>query len=102
MFRSSTIIRELSLNPANVIFTLTPSVKLRRYLLCGCVAACHGMVCVCVCVLHAQHGGVLEFPDVCTHMTTLSCLHALPVISYTSITNFTCTKIYTHQVSVNL
>ena len=43
MFRSSTIIRELALNLAKVIFILKHSVKLRRYLLCGCVAACHGM-----------------------------------------------------------
>ena len=40
MFRSSTIIRELAMNLAKVIFTLKHSVKLRRYLLCGCVAAC--------------------------------------------------------------
>ena len=40
MFRSSTIIRELALNLAEVIFMLKLSVKLRRYLLCGCVAAC--------------------------------------------------------------
>jgi hypothetical protein len=43
MFRSSTIISELALNLAKVIFTIKHSVKLRRYLLCGCVAACHGM-----------------------------------------------------------
>ena len=42
MFRSSTIIRELALNLAKVIFTLKHSVKLRRYLLYGCVTApCH-------------------------------------------------------------
>ena len=40
MFRSSTNIRELALNLAKVIFMLKLSVKLRRYLLCGCVAAC--------------------------------------------------------------
>jgi hypothetical protein len=40
MFGSSTIIRELALNLAKVIFILQHSVKLRRYLLCGCVAAC--------------------------------------------------------------
>jgi hypothetical protein len=40
MFRSSTIIRELVLNVAKVIFILKHSVELRRYLLCGCVAAC--------------------------------------------------------------
>jgi len=49
MFRSSTIIRELTLNLAKVIFTLKHSMKLRPYLLGGCVAACHGMACV----LHA-------------------------------------------------
>ena len=43
MFRSSTIITELALNLAKVIFILKHSVKLRRYLLLGCVAAtcCH-------------------------------------------------------------
>ena len=45
MFRSSTIIRELTLNLAKVIFILKHSVTLRRYLLCGCVAACRGMAC---------------------------------------------------------
>ena len=40
MFRASTIIRELALNLAKVIFILKHSVKLGRYLLCGCVAAC--------------------------------------------------------------
>ena len=34
MFRSSTIIRELALNLAKVIFMLKNSVELRRYLLC--------------------------------------------------------------------
>ena len=46
MFRSSTIIREPALNLAKVIFMLKHSVKLCRYLLCGFVAACHGMACV--------------------------------------------------------
>ena len=40
MFWSPTIIRELAQDLAEVIFTLKNSVKLRRYLLCGCVAAC--------------------------------------------------------------
>ena len=48
MFRSSTIIRELALNLATVIFMLKYSVQLHRYFLCGCVAACHGIACVCV------------------------------------------------------
>ena len=40
MFRASDIIRELTLNLAKVIFMLKYSVKLCRYLLCGCMAAC--------------------------------------------------------------
>jgi len=40
MFRSSSIIRELALNLAKIIFMLKHSVKLRRYLLRDCVAAC--------------------------------------------------------------
>ena len=36
MFRPSIIIRKPTLNAAKVIFTLKHSVKLRRYLLCGC------------------------------------------------------------------
>ena len=38
MFRSSTIIRETAMNLAKVMFILKYSVKLHRYLLCGCVA----------------------------------------------------------------
>ena len=53
MFRSSTIIREHALNLAKVIFTLKHWVKLRRYLFCGCVAACHGMACVLCAVQNA-------------------------------------------------
>ena len=55
MFRSATIIRELALNLAKVIFMLKHSVKLLRYLLCGYVAACHGMACVLYTVHSAQH-----------------------------------------------
>ena len=44
MFRSSTIIREFALNLAKVIFKLKHSVKLGRYLLCGCVAASCSML----------------------------------------------------------
>ena len=40
MFRCSTIIRELALNLAKVIFMLKHSVKLGRYLLFGCVTVC--------------------------------------------------------------
>ena len=48
MLRSSTVIREPALNLAKVIIMLKHSVKLRRYLLCGCVAAWNG-VCVACC-----------------------------------------------------
>ena len=46
MFRSSIIVREFALSLAKVIFALKHSVKLRHYLLCGCVAACLGIACV--------------------------------------------------------
>ena len=51
MFRSATIIRELILNLVKVIFMLKHSVKLRRYMLFGDVAACHSAVCVLYAVL---------------------------------------------------
>ena len=46
MFRSSTIIRELVQNLAEVIFLLKHSVKLRRCILCGDVAVCRETACV--------------------------------------------------------
>ena len=45
MFRSTTIIRELVWNLAKVIFMLKLSVKLRRCMLFGNVAACHRAAC---------------------------------------------------------
>ena len=51
MFRSTTIIRELVLNLAKVIFMLKHSVKLRRYMLFGDVVACHRAACVLCAVL---------------------------------------------------
>ena len=54
MFHSSTIIRELALNLAKFIFMLKHSVELGRYLVCGCVAACHGMACVLCAVQNVQ------------------------------------------------
>ena len=45
MFRSTTIIRYLVLDLAKVIFLLKHSVKLRRYMLFGNVAACHRAAC---------------------------------------------------------
>ena len=58
MFRSSTIIRELALNLAEVIFTLKHSVKLSRYLFCDCVAACHGMARVLYAVQKASRSAL--------------------------------------------
>ena len=46
MFRPSTILRELVQGLAKVIFPLKQSVKLRRCILCGDVAACREMACV--------------------------------------------------------
>ena len=46
MFRSSTILRELAQSLDKVTLQLKHSVKLRRCILCGDVAACHEMVCV--------------------------------------------------------
>jgi hypothetical protein len=67
MFRFSTIIRELELNLAKVIFMLKHSVKLRRYLLRGCVAACRGMACVLCAVQNAQHTTHTPFNDMLPH-----------------------------------
>jgi hypothetical protein len=53
MFQSSTIIRELVLNLAKVIFMLKHSVKLCPYRLCGGVAACHRAECV-LCVVQNE------------------------------------------------
>jgi hypothetical protein len=52
MFRSTTIIRELVLNLAKVIFMLKHSVKLRGYILFGDVAVCHRAACV-LCAVHS-------------------------------------------------
>ena len=46
MFRSSTILKDLVQSLAKVIFLLKHSVKLRRCILCGDVAACREMACV--------------------------------------------------------
>ena len=55
MFRSTTVIRELVLNLAKVIFMLKHSVKLRRYMLLGYVAACHRAACVLCAVRSTAH-----------------------------------------------
>ena len=53
MFGSTTIIRELVLNLAKVTFMLKHSVKLRRYMLFGDVAACYRVACVFCAVQNA-------------------------------------------------
>ena len=45
MFRCSTILRELVQSLAKVVFLLKHSVKLRRCILFGDVAECHGTAC---------------------------------------------------------
>ena len=67
MFQSSTIIRELALNLAKVILMLKHSVKLRRYLLCDCVAACHEMTCVLYALQNVQHTTHTPFHDMLPH-----------------------------------
>jgi hypothetical protein len=54
MFRSTTIIRELVLNLAKVVFMLKHQVKLRHCVLFGDVAACHRVACVLCAVRSAQ------------------------------------------------
>ena len=67
MFRSSIIIRELAMNLAKFIFTLKHSVNLHRYLLCGCVTACHGIACVLYAVSNAQLTTQKPFHDMLPH-----------------------------------
>jgi len=55
MFRSSTILRELVQSPAKVTLLLKHSVKLRRCILCGDVAACREVACVLFVVLSHLH-----------------------------------------------
>jgi hypothetical protein len=66
MFRSTTIIRELVLNLAKVIFILKRSVKLRRYMLFGNVAACHRAECV-LCAVQNAHSA--DTSMTCCHIT---------------------------------
>ena len=67
----------LALNRAKVIFVLKHSVKLRRYLLCDCVAACHGMAHVFYAVQNAtvhsaQHTTHTLFRDMLPHNRILN------------------------------
>ena len=55
MFRSTTTTRSLQLSLAKVILILKHSVRLRRNLLCGGVAACLSMTCVLCDVQSTAH-----------------------------------------------
>jgi hypothetical protein len=54
-FPHTTIIRELVLNLAKVIFILKHPVELLRYMLFGDVAACHRVECVLCAVQNARY-----------------------------------------------
>ena len=77
MFRSSTIIRGLALNLAKAICMLKYSVKLRCYLLCGCVST-YGMACVLYAVQNAtwshsaQHTTHPSFHDMLPHIRIIN------------------------------
>ena len=61
------------MNQAKVIFILKHSFKLRRYLLCSCVAAYHGMACGLHVMQNAteshsaQHATHKSFHDMLPH-----------------------------------
>jgi len=57
MFRPTTIIRKPVLNLAKVIFMFKHSVKLRRYILFGGVAACHRVAFV-LCAVHTTQNKI--------------------------------------------
>jgi hypothetical protein len=63
MFRSTTIVRELVLNLAKVIFILKHSVKFRRYMFFGDVAAWHRAECVLCAVQNDFSQVQCKFPD---------------------------------------
>ena len=76
MFRSLTILRELVQSLAKVTHLLKHSVKLRRRISCGDVAAFREMVCVCgVCCADSaesiQQTPHTPFQDMLPHLHTL-------------------------------
>ena len=71
MFRSSTILRELVQSLAKVTLLLKHSAKLRRFILCGNVAACHEMECVLFVVQTAQQTTYTPFHDMLSHLHTI-------------------------------
>jgi len=65
MFRSMTIITEFVLHLSKLI--LKHSVKLRRYILCGDVAACHRSACVLCTVQNETISLILQSTQRTTH-----------------------------------
>jgi hypothetical protein len=82
MFRCSTVIRELVLRLAEVMFILKHSVKLCPYRLCGGVATCHRAECVlcavqngtewrvCCVLCRMRMYTVTRHSKTCCHTTT--------------------------------
>jgi hypothetical protein len=74
MFRSSTILRKLVQSLAKVTLLLKYTVKFRRYILCGDVAARREMACVlfvvetAVCTTNSTHA---PFHDTLLHLHTI-------------------------------
>jgi hypothetical protein len=68
MFRSSSILREFVQSLAEVTLLLKHSVKLRRRILCGDVAACREMACV---LQSAQQTAHTPFHDMLPHLRTI-------------------------------
>ena len=78
MYRSTTIIRELVLNLAKVIFMLKHSVKLRRYMLFGDVTACHRKGCV-LCAQRTTQTIFLTMKLIWTRIHVFKLSHHYPV-----------------------
>jgi hypothetical protein len=74
MFRPTTIIRELALRLAKVIFMLKHSVELRRYVLGRGVATCPGTACV-LCAVQSE--------SLYIHFPQLIFLHHLAIAVWT-------------------
>ena len=71
MFRFSTILRELVQSLATVTLLVKHSVKLRRCIFCGDVAACSEMTCVLFVVQTAQQTAHTPFHDKLPHFHTI-------------------------------
>ena len=70
MFRSSTILRELEQSLAEITLLLKYSVKLRRYILCGDVAAYRDMAYVLFVVQSLHNKEHTRHFTTCCHIST--------------------------------